>query len=105
MLNDPNNEFPPSYVQYFGKALPARVTIEVVQGLLGFSQRELQILMGKKMLKPSGKPRVNSTKHFSTAYIMRLASDEKWINKATEICQAASNKRSDDAVKRRVECA
>ncbi len=65
----------------------ARITIEIVARILGFSVFDARLLTKKGLLKPLGKPINNATRFFSTEDIMEKAMDAAWLSKATAACQ------------------
>lgn len=64
--------------------LPARLFVEQVALLLGFQVYELLLLIRSGHLKCLGSPSPNSTKHFSSTYILQIASDPAWLSQATK---------------------
>ena len=63
--------------------LPARLDSQQCSKLLGFAEHDLTILNRVGLLKPLGRPSVWSQKWYSSAAILELARDEKWLDKAT----------------------
>lgn len=66
------------------KILPARLTVEQGAYLLGFQAPDLPILCARGLLKPLGRPPPTGSKFFSTAALMRLAEDDKWLERASD---------------------
>lgn len=64
--------------------LPARVDAEAAAALLGFNEKDLPILCSKGILSPLGKPGKNSQKFYSSAELLDLARDRKWLDRATK---------------------
>ena len=62
--------------------------------LLGFTESDMQILMGVGKLTPLGDPALNAPKWFAAVEVIRLATDQEWLHKATkEIAKYWRNKR------------
>ena len=66
------------------KALPARLTAELVAEILGFKAHDVPILVRLGLLVPLGKPRQQSVKYFAQVDIEGKAKDVKWLAKATD---------------------
>jgi hypothetical protein len=66
------------------RGLPARLDVAQTSKLLGFSEHDIQILMGVGKLTPLGDPAANAPKWFAAVEIIRLASDKDWLHKATK---------------------
>jgi len=64
--------------------LPARLTIEEAGWYLGFSAKEISILMAVGVLKPLGRPAINGQKYFASCEIERLRNDQSWLAKACD---------------------
>lgn len=64
--------------------LPARLNVEQVAAVLGFTVLEIPILMQAKMLKPLGDPPPNGHKFFAAQEISKLADDPEWLGKASK---------------------
>lgn len=64
---------------------PARIDVEHLTKLLGFSDDDITILMAdtKLDLKPLGNPAKNAPKYFATAHILKLANNPEWLDKAS----------------------
>jgi hypothetical protein len=76
------------------KDLPARLDVAQVCKLLGFAESDIQILMAVGKLTPLGDPAPNAPKWFAAVEIIRLASDQDWLHKATKkISKHWKNKR------------
>jgi hypothetical protein len=74
--------------------LPARLDVAVTAKLLGFGDQDIQILMSVGKLTPLGDPAPNAPKWFAAVEIIRLATDQDWLHKATkEIAKHWKNKR------------
>jgi len=52
--------------------------------LLGFGEKDIQILMSVGKLTPLGDPAPNAPKWFAAVDVIRLASDQDWLHKATK---------------------
>ena len=76
------------------KDLPARLDVATTAKLLGFTESDMQILMGARKLTPLGDPAPNAPKWFAAVEMIRLAADQDWLHKATkEIAKYWRNKR------------
>ena len=76
------------------KDLPARIDVVATAKLLGFTESDMQILMGAGKLTPLGDPAPNAPKWFAAVEMIRLAADRDWLHKATkEISKYWRNKR------------
>ena len=76
------------------KNLPARLDVAATAKLLGFAESDVQILMGVGKLTPLGDPAPNAPKWFGAVQVIRLATDQEWLHKATkEIAKHWRNKR------------
>jgi hypothetical protein len=67
---------------------PGRVNALEAGWLLGFSTREISILVVARLLKPLGHPKVNAPKFFHRPQIDSLEGDRAWMSKA---CDAISS--------------
>lgn len=63
---------------------PARVSAEQAGWILGFSDKEIPILVAEGILKPLGRPARNGPKYFATAEMEELRRDRKWLVKASD---------------------
>jgi hypothetical protein len=63
--------------------LPARFNKEQAAGYLGFEPDHLTLLMQKGLLKPLGRPALNSGKFFARVELEKLKNDKEWLSKAT----------------------
>lgn len=63
--------------------MPARLNPEQAAWLLGFQAHDIPILVASRELKPLGNPPANAVKYFSTAELMELRSDPRWMNRVT----------------------
>jgi hypothetical protein len=76
------------------KDLPARLDVTATAKLLGFTESDMQILLGVGKLTPLGDPAPNAPKWFAAVEVIRLATDQDWLHKATkEIAKFWKNKR------------
>ena len=71
--------------------MAARLTVEQVAKMLGFSIEQIRYLTAKRMIKPLGKPVQQSTKYYATLDVLRLQLDLVWLSKATTHCQTLSS--------------
>ena len=72
--------------------LPARLA--ATAKLLGFAEHDIQILMAVGKLTPLGDPAPSAPKWFAVVEMIRLATDQDWLHKATkEIGKYWRNKR------------
>jgi hypothetical protein len=73
--------------------LPARLDVAATAKLLGFTESDMQILMTVSKLTPLGDPAPNAPKWFAAVEIIRLATNQDWLHKATkEIAKHWRNK-------------
>ena len=63
--------------------LPARLTVEETAKQLGFAPHDIPVIVGAGLLNPLGAPAPNAPKFFATIVIQQLASDARWLDKAT----------------------
>lgn len=68
--------------------LPARVNVQQAAKLLGFQEHDLAELNRLGYLKPLGRPSLWAQKWYSSAELLQLASDRKWLDKATAAVNA-----------------
>jgi hypothetical protein len=66
------------------KDLPARLDVAATAKLLGFAEHDIQILMAVGKLTPLGDPAPNAPKWFAAVEMIRLATDQDWLHKATK---------------------
>lgn len=66
------------------RLFPARFCAWHSAAVLGCETHHIPILVKAKLLKPLGNPPRNAPKYFSRDYILRLASDERWLTKMSE---------------------
>ena len=66
------------------KHMPARLTAWMTAAILGMEEQHIPILIRARLLKPLGNPPNNGQKYFARDYILRLASDEKWLARASD---------------------
>jgi hypothetical protein len=64
--------------------LPARLDVAETAKLLGFAVHDMQILMAVGKLTPLGEPAPNAPKWFAAVEMIRLATDQDWLHKATK---------------------
>lgn len=65
--------------------LPARLAAWMVAALLGYEEAHIPILVKAKLLKPLGNPKRNAPKYFARDYILALASNSRWLDRASEV--------------------
>lgn len=76
------------------RELPGRLDVLQTSKLLGFGEHDIQILMAVGKLTPLGDPAPNAPKWFAAVEMVRLATDEDWLHKATkELAKYWRNKR------------
>lgn len=63
--------------------LPARLDIAATSKLLGFAERDIQVLMAAGGLTPLGDPAPNAPKWFAAVEVIGLATDREWLHKVT----------------------
>lgn len=63
---------------------PARLPMAEAAKRLGFAAHDMPVLVGKRLLKPLGKPVQSATKYFASCEIEKLGNDSAWLNKATQ---------------------
>ena len=66
------------------RGLPARIDVATTAKLLGFTDSDMQILMTVGKLTPLGDPAPNAPKWFAAVEMIRLATDQEWLHKATK---------------------
>ncbi|MDD5261327.1 MAG: hypothetical protein PHD76_05700 [Methylacidiphilales bacterium] len=59
--------------------------MEQVADLLGFQKHDIPVLVKSKLITPLGSPAPNAPKWFSSAIVLQLSQDEKWLSKATKV--------------------
>lgn len=64
--------------------IPARLNVEEVAFLLGFSAHDIPILVTGGLLKPLGRPPNNGVKYFATVVIEENRKDSKWLAQASD---------------------
>ena len=52
--------------------------------ILGVEPPHMPILVAKRLVKTLGNPPPNAPKYFSTKYLLRLAEDERWLERASD---------------------
>lgn len=67
------------------RRLPGRLDADGAATLLGFREHDVGILVSQKLLKPLGKPGQRSMKYFATKYLLSLADDQVWLDRATKV--------------------
>jgi hypothetical protein len=76
------------------RSLPARLDVTATAKLLGFTESDMQILLAVGKLTPLGDPAPNASKWFAAVAVIRLATDQDWLHRATkEIAKFWKNKR------------
>ena len=69
--------------RWAARGLPARLDVASTAKLLGFTESDIQVLMGVDKLRPLGNPAPNAPKWFAAVEVIRLATDQDWLHKAT----------------------
>jgi hypothetical protein len=64
--------------------LPARLDVAATAKLLGFAEHDIQVLTSVGKLTPLGDPAPNAPKWFAAVEMIRLATDQDWLHKATK---------------------
>jgi hypothetical protein len=67
------------------RRLPARITVEQVATLLGFQVYEILILVRQGKIKCVNHQSRNSRKYFFSHYVLRLAEDGDFVEKASKL--------------------
>lgn len=62
---------------------PARLSVEEAAIYMGFSAHDIPILVSRGMLKPLANPPPSATKYFARVELEELATDVKWLSRAT----------------------
>jgi len=76
------------------RQLPARLDVPTTAKLLGFTENDIQVLMAVGKLAPLGDPAPNAPKWFAAVEMIRLATDQDWLHKATkDVAKYWRNKR------------
>jgi hypothetical protein len=63
---------------------PAYICLLEVCWLLGLKLHQARILVAKGLIMPAGKLRRRKGRLFKTAYILELADDQDWLDKAKD---------------------
>jgi hypothetical protein len=83
-----------TFATWAARSLPARLDVTQTSKLLGFGEQDIQILRSVRKLTPPGDPAPNAPKRFAGVEMIRLATDQDWLHKATkEIAKFWKNKR------------
>jgi hypothetical protein len=83
-MNMADNERQAAMATWAARNLPARLDVSATAKLLGFTVQDIQILMGVGKLTPLGDPAPNAPKWFAAVEMIRLATDQDWLHKATK---------------------
>lgn len=67
---------------------PALISLLESCWLLGLAEHQGKILVAKGMLVPAGRRRHRKGRMFISAYILDLANDRDWLNKAKDTLSA-----------------
>ncbi len=79
------NDFDPSLLAAMSQRnLPARLDVQQVAKLLGFTEDDLPILISRRRLVPLGKPAPNARKWFATIDILKRSVDPEFLDNATK---------------------
>jgi hypothetical protein len=66
------------------RQLPARLQVDQVAKLLGFSADDIAIVAGDpKLLKPLGSPAANAPKYYAAAEVLQKSVDLDWLDSAS----------------------
>ena len=63
--------------------LPGRLSTWQTATLLGMDKTHLPVLMAARLLKPLGNPPANAPKYFARDCVLGLASNERWLARAS----------------------
>lgn len=63
---------------------PGRSCSWQAAAILGVETQHIPILIGTRLLKPLGNPPANAPKYFFTKYLLRLAEDERWLERVSD---------------------
>jgi hypothetical protein len=69
---------------FTARGLPARLGVAATAKLLGFTESDIHVLMAAGKLTPPGDPAPNAPKWFGAVQVIRLATDQDWLHKATK---------------------
>lgn len=75
--------FEAALATWAARHLPARLSAGEAAKLLGFAERDIQILMGTGKLTPLVDPAPNAPKWFAAIEMIEFAADRDWLNRAT----------------------
>ena len=67
----------------FSKRLPGRLNAEQAASLIGCQPHDIPALVRAKLLRPLGSPTPNAVKYFSSAKLLELCVDERWLGQVT----------------------
>jgi hypothetical protein len=74
-----------SVVQFLDlRWLPGRVCSWQAAAILGFEVQHIPVLITARLLKALGNPPPNAPKYFHTKTLLRLAEDERWMDRASD---------------------
>ena len=63
---------------------PARLGVRETAWYLGFAQHDIPVLVKAGLLKPLGRPKANSIKHFAASQLAQLREDVHWLSRASD---------------------
>ena len=63
---------------------PARLSITETAWLLGFTDRDIPVLVSVGLLKPLGHPPQSGSKYFATVDLQVLRNDTRWLARASD---------------------
>ncbi len=76
---------------------PALLSIEETAWVFGIEYFYVAVLTAAGLLKPAGRPKQNGRKFYCREYVLELAKDQSWLNRAA-VCMvnfnAARNERT-----------
>jgi hypothetical protein len=67
---------------------PALISLLEACWLLGLAEHQGKILVARGMLVPAGKRRLRKGRLFVSTYVLELANDRDWLNKAKDALSA-----------------
>jgi hypothetical protein len=74
--------------------LPGRFCAWQTAAMLGMEPQHIPLLVTARLLKPLGSPPRTAPKYFARDYVLQLASDEKWLARASDALVAHWAKRN-----------
>ena len=68
----------------YAERLPGRVNAEQTAKLIGCQPHDIGALVRAKLLRPLGGGSRNSVKYFSSAKLLAVCADDRWLDKVTK---------------------